>query len=116
METPPIHVLLALDAQILGGKVGYGTSTPSSPVVSITGHDDDDDDNRSLSGDATIEYDSGDETATYVGEGGARTASSRFWGVTWDRGRKKWLARYRDADGKRRRLGRFDDEEEAARA
>ena len=77
----------------------------------------DDDDERSLlSGDSTIEYDSGDETATYVGEGGARTASSRFWGVTWDRGRKKWLARYRDADGKRRRLGRFDDEEEAARA
>ena len=36
METPPLHVLLALDAQILGGEVGYGTSTPSDPVVSLT--------------------------------------------------------------------------------
>ena len=35
METPPLHVLLALDAQILGGEVGYGTSTPSDPVVSL---------------------------------------------------------------------------------
>ena len=77
----------------------------------------DDDDERSLlSGDSTIEYDSGDDTATYVGEGGARTASSRFWGVTWHRQEKKWMARYMDADGKRHTIGYFDDEEEAARA
>ena len=42
--------------------------------------------------------------------------SSRFWGVSWDRGRKKWQARYNDANGKTRSVGRFDDEEEAARA
>ncbi len=42
--------------------------------------------------------------------------SSRFWGVYWDRRRKKWKVQYRDADGKYRNCGRFDDEEEAARA
>ena len=42
--------------------------------------------------------------------------SSRFWGVTWDRRRKKWQARYTDADGKDHHVGYFDDEEEAARA
>ena len=89
METPPIHVLLALDAQILGGEVGYGTSTPSSPVVSLTGHD---------------------------GEGTTRTTSSRFWGVGWHQQTNKWQAQYQDADGKTRSLGTFDDEEEAARA
>ena len=30
-------------------------------------------------GDSTIAYDSGDDTATYVGEGGARSTSSRFY-------------------------------------
>ncbi|CAH0364181.1 unnamed protein product [Pelagomonas calceolata] len=66
---------------------------------------------------STVGYDSGDDTAPYLGEGGARTSSSRFWGVTWDRARKKWKARYLDADGKTyRTIGRFDDEEEAARA
>ena len=89
METPPIHVLLALDAQILGGEVGYGTSTPSSPVVSLPGHD---------------------------GEGTTRTTSSRFWGVGWHQQTNKWQAQYQDADGKTRSLGTFDDEEEAARA
>ena len=89
METPPIHVLLALDAQILGGERGYGTSTPSSPVVSLTGHD---------------------------GEGRTRTTSSRFWGVSWHQQNNKWQAQYQDADGKTRSLGTFDDEEEAARA
>ena len=89
MEAPPIHVLLALDAQILGGEVGYGTSTPSSPVVSLTGHD---------------------------GEGRTRTTSSRFWGVSWHQQNNKWQAQYQDVDGKTRSLGTFDDEEEAARA
>ena len=89
METPPIHVLLALDAQILGGEVGYGTSTPSSSPVSLTGHD---------------------------GEGTTRTTSSRFWGVGWHQQTNKWQAQYQDADGKTRSLGTFDDEEEAARA
>ena len=33
METPPIHVLLALDAQILGGRVDAEISTESTPTV-----------------------------------------------------------------------------------
>ena len=112
METPPLHVLLALDAQILGGEVGYGTSTPSDPVVSLTGHDDDGDEDGSPSpardGPATV----ADEV-----EGTTRTAaSSRFWGVTWHQENNKWLAQYRDADGKMRCIGHYDDEEEAARA
>ena len=49
-------------------------------------------------------------------DGDARTTSSRFWGVCWHRQGKKWQAEYRDADGKTRTIGRFDDEEEAARA
>jgi hypothetical protein len=77
---------------------------------------DDDDDRSLLSGDSTIEYDSGDETATYVGDGDARTASSRFWGVNWDRRENRWRATYRNAEGKNRHLGYFDDDEEAARA
>ncbi len=76
----------------------------------------DDDDDRSLDGDSTIAYDSGDETAPYLGEGGARSASSRFWGVTWDRQKKKWQAQYYDANGKHRHISHYDDEEEAARA
>ena len=115
METPPIHVLLALDAQILGGEVGYGTSTPSTPIVSITGHDDDDEDWSPESpalgrdGSATVADEGEDTTRTTV-------TSSRFWGVSWDRGRKKWKAVYRDANGKFHTIGRYDDEEEAARA
>ena len=41
---------------------------------------------------------------------------SRFWGVTWDRRGNKWQAYYTDADGKKHNIGRFDDDEEAARA
>ena len=33
METPPIHVLLALDAQILGGRADAEISTESTPTV-----------------------------------------------------------------------------------
>ena len=52
-----------------------------APPFAPPDDDDDDDDERSLlSGDSTIEYDSGDETAPYLGEGGARTTSSWFWG------------------------------------
>ena len=48
--------------------------------------------------------------------GGAPTTSSRFWGVHWNRRRRKWQAYYSDADGKQHTIGYFDDEEEAARA
>jgi len=50
------------------------------------------------------------------GDSGARTTSSRFWGVNWHRRDKKWRAKYTDANGKLRHIGYFDDEEEAARA
>ena len=90
---------------------------PPPPLPPFAPPADDDDDERSLlSGDSTIEYDSGDETAPYLGEGGARTTSSWFWGVHWDRKHKKWQAYYKDADGKQRFIGYYDDEEEAARA
>lgn len=40
-----------------------------------------------------------------------RGGSSRYKGVTWDRQRRRWLATFRG-----KKLGRFLDEEEAARA
>ena len=80
METPPIHVLLALDAQILGGEMGHATSTPSSPVVSLTGNDDDDED---WSPESPALGRDGPATVADEGEGTTRTTSSRFWGVSW---------------------------------
>ena len=47
---------------------------------------------------------------------GTRTATSRFWGVHWNRKSRKWMAHYRDADGKQHYIGSFVEEEEAARA
>lgn len=46
-----------------------------------------------------------------AGRRGERNASSRYKGVTWDRERRKWLAQFRG-----KKLGRFRDEQEAARA
>ncbi|CAH0370371.1 unnamed protein product [Pelagomonas calceolata] len=102
MELPPPHVLLQLDAIIVAQRESDGDNER-------VGDAPDED------GDTTVAYDSGDETVAYV-SGGARTMSSRFWGVVWNRERNKWQAQYLDADGKRRSIGRFDDEEEAARA
>ena len=42
--------------------------------------------------------------------------TSKFWGVTWDKGKRRWKAKYKDASGKTRNIGRFDTQEEAARA
>ena len=42
-------------------------------------------------------------------------ASSRFKGVTWDKSRDKWMAAIA-AHGQSKTLGRFDNEEDAARA
>jgi hypothetical protein len=42
--------------------------------------------------------------------------TSKFWGVHWDRRDKKWRAQYQDADGKRRNIGYFDTQEQAAHA
>jgi hypothetical protein len=44
---------------------------------------------------------------------GSRGGSSRFRGVTWDKSREKWMATGM-LDGRRRTIGRFDDEAEAA--
>ena len=40
----------------------------------------------------------------------------KYWGVAWDRRKRRWAARYRDADGKTRTIGYFDDQESAAHA
>jgi len=81
-------------------------------LYAIPPTEEDDDDDR------TVDYDSGDETAPYLGEGGdaLTTTSSRFWGVTWHKQNKKWQAKYTDAEGKQRTISYFDDDEEAARA
>ena len=42
--------------------------------------------------------------------------TSKFWGVTWDKSKRQWKAKYKDAIGKTRNIGRFDTQEEAARA
>ena len=42
--------------------------------------------------------------------------SSKFWGVNWDKRERRWQARYKDADGKKRSIGYFNTQEEAARA
>lgn len=99
MDTAPRHVLLELDGE--------------GDLQTVYGDDDDDD--RSLGG-ATVAYDSGDETAPYLGEDGARTASSRFWAVSWDKRGKKWRASYYDADSKTGYIGSFDTKELAAHA
>ena len=70
MEAPPLHVLLALDAQILGGEVYDNTS----PISSLTAGDD-------LSTSSTTGHDDD-----------------------------------RDANGKKRNLGYFDTQEDAAHA
>lgn len=47
--------------------------------------------------------------------GADRGSTSRHRGVSWSADRKKWVAAAK-VDGKQRMLGRFDSEEEAARA
>ena len=39
---------------------------------------------------------------------------SKYWGVTWDRKGRVWRAQYTDGDGKRKSVGRYGNEEEAA--
>ena len=41
---------------------------------------------------------------------------SKYWGVCWDKQNRRWKAQYTDADGKTRSIGRFDTQEDAARA
>jgi len=42
--------------------------------------------------------------------------TSKYWGVNWDTGQRRWKAGYNDANGKSRTLGYFDTEEAAAHA
>ena len=42
--------------------------------------------------------------------------TSKFWGVNWCKRERRWKAQYSDADGKRRTIGYFDDQEAAAHA
>ena len=42
--------------------------------------------------------------------------TSKFWGVCWHKSERRWAAAYRDANGKNRFLGYFDDQESAAHA
>ena len=43
-------------------------------------------------------------------------ATSKFWGVSWDKRGRRWKAEYTDANGKKRGIGSFDTQEEAAHA
>ena len=42
--------------------------------------------------------------------------TSKFWGVSWHMGERRWQAHYKDATGKLRHIGRFDNQEAAAHA
>jgi len=42
--------------------------------------------------------------------------TSKFWGVSWHKGRRRWQGNYKDANGKNRGLGYFDTQEAAAHA
>ncbi len=42
--------------------------------------------------------------------------TSKYWGVHWDKQVRRWKAQYTDANGKRRGVGYFDDQEQAAHA
>ena len=42
--------------------------------------------------------------------------TSKFWGVSWNKGMGRWLARYKDATGKTRNIGYYDTQEAAAHA
>ena len=92
MELPPPHVLAQLDALIVGQSI-------AAPSVEV-----EDDDDRSISSAAFGIESSATSFSEPVEDesGGAPTASSRFWGVYWDRRRKKWHAYYYDADDKKR--------------
>ena len=42
--------------------------------------------------------------------------SSKFWGVSWQKSRRRWKAEYCDAEGKKRYIGLYDTQEAAAHA
>ena len=105
MELPPPHVLAQLDALIVGQSIAASVEV-------------EDDDDQSISSAAFGIESSATSFSEPVEDesGGARTASSRFWGVSWNRHNKKWKAYYTDAAGKPSTIGYYNDEEEAALA
>ena len=109
MEIPPPHVLAQLDAIIVGQSSAANEGARATSSVEVLEEDDDQSVTSAAFG---IE-----SSATSFSEpvedesGGAPTASSRFWGVYWDRRDKKWRAGYKDADGKNCHIGYFDNEE-----
>ena len=94
MELPPPHVLLQLDAIIVAQRESADDDADAAFDIESSA--------TSLS--EPVEDDSG----------GARTATSRFWGVT--KTARRWKAQYCDADGKQRHIGYFDTQEAAAHA
>ena len=42
--------------------------------------------------------------------------TSKYWCVSWNKRKRRWMAQYTDASGKRRTIGYFDTQEDAARA
>jgi hypothetical protein len=42
--------------------------------------------------------------------------TSKFWGVSWKKARRRWRAQYNDANGKQRTIGLFETQEAAAHA
>ena len=42
--------------------------------------------------------------------------TSKFWGVHWDKKRRQWQAAYNDANWRKRYIGYFDTQEQAAHA
>ena len=127
MEIPPPHVLAQLDAIIVGQSSAANEGARATSSVEVLEEDDDQSVTSAAFGiesSATsftaprhvlLELDDEGDLQTIL-DGGARTATSRFWGVHWNRKSRKWMAHYRDADGKQHYIGSFVEEEEAARA
>ena len=86
METPPLHVLLALDAQILGVEVYDNTS----PTPSVTAGDD-----RSTS-----------STTGHDDDEAAATPSTRPLPKPSSGGRPGWIGAY-SPEARKRRIARF---------
>ena len=42
--------------------------------------------------------------------------SSKYWGVTWIKRDRRWMAQYTDVNGKSRTIGYYDTQEDAAHA
>ena len=57
-----------------------------------------------------------DRSGVVAPDNAPSATTSRFWGVSWSKKGRQWLAQYRDANKKLRTIGYFDDQESAAHA